>query len=56
MNQNMHSWIATVLSVLTVKFIIHWRKSSEHEFAWLMFIIDMIVTFTLFGIWLYQIS
>ncbi len=56
MNQDMHTWIAIVLSVLTVKLIVHWHRFSEHELPWLMFIIDMIVTFTLFGIWLYQIS
>jgi len=56
MNQNMHSWIATLLGVVTVRFIIQWRRFNEKESNWLQFIIDMVVIVICFGIWLCKIS
>lgn len=46
MTQNMHTWIATALGLLTVKFIVQWHKFNEieNDFDLIIFIVDVIAT------------
>ncbi|MCX5923486.1 MAG: hypothetical protein NTU89_02865 [Candidatus Dependentiae bacterium] len=43
MNQNMNTWIATALGVITVKFIIQWHNFNkiENDFDLLIYIVDV---------------
>ncbi len=58
MNQNMHTWIATSLSVLTVQALIVWPKfkevETEHEF--IIFFVQFISPFVFLSVWYCFIS
>lgn len=57
MTQNMHTWIATALGFLTVKFIVQWHKFNQidNDFDFIIFIIDVIATIlTLYALFYYM--
>jgi hypothetical protein len=51
MNQNMHTWIATALGVLTVKIIFQKHKFNET----IVFVLDLAVPIIYLGVWFYLI-
>ena len=55
MNQNMHSLIATVLVVLTIKLLFPKPYSYENEFTEGIGFIQVIVPIIVFAIWFYMI-
>jgi len=57
MNQNMHSWIAMVLIILTVKLLMPQHKFSAitNEFDLILFILDWVAPIIFLSLWLYFI-
>jgi hypothetical protein len=60
MNQNMHTWIATLLVILTIKIFFpqyqFHKLKIEDEDKSIMFIVNWVAPFISFSIWLYLIS
>lgn len=58
MNQNMHTWIATLLVVLTIKIFFpqYQFHKLENEDEFIMFMINWVAPFVSFSIWFYLIS
>ena len=58
MNQNMHTWLANVLIVITIMII--QRKSIftdlDNEYAWIFVSGTLLGPIIFFGIWFYIIS
>ena len=57
MTQNMHTFVATALSILTVQFIIQKRRFDEFknmsEFELIIFYIEIIVPIIFLSAWFY---
>jgi hypothetical protein len=57
MNQDMHSWIAMLLVLITINFL---RRDAvfeiEGEHSYIIICIQIIMPAIFFGIWLYRIS
>ncbi len=57
MNQNMHTWIATALVILTIKLLFpqHKLNAITNEFDLILFVLDWIAPIIFLSVWLYFI-
>jgi len=54
LNQEMHTWIAMVLSLFTIKGIEYYQKFQKNELNFLVFV-DLAALLTALAIWFYWI-